>query len=157
MLTGMRVHPESARPFNKIEREAVFKLSDSCKYVIFRFCRASVFLLSLLLLLLFWGGPYLSLGSIYGVVLFICLFLPFAGSGTIARTTCRRSEDVQAGDAVYRTRGMFIGVRGCIMSIPDYQRATWHLSFVLLADEVDALYISLDGTLDVYMEGVGKV
>ena len=57
MLTGMRVHPESARPFNKIEREAVFKLSDSCKYVIFRFCRASVFLLSLLLLLLFWGVP----------------------------------------------------------------------------------------------------
>ena len=103
------------------------------------------------------GGPYLSLGSIYGVVLFICLFLPFAGSGTIARTICRREIDVQAGDAVYRTRGMFIGVRGCIMSIPDYQRATWHPSFILLTDEVKAFYISLDGTLDVYMEGVGKV
>ena len=78
MLTDMRVHPESARPFNRLEREAVLKLSASCKYVIFCFCLASVFLLSLLLLLLlllllFWG-PYLSLGSIYGIVLFICLF-----------------------------------------------------------------------------------
>ena len=27
----------------------------------------------------------------------------------------------------------------------------------LLADEVKAMYISLDGTLDVFMEGVGKV
>ena len=53
---------------------------------------------------------------------------------------------------MYRTGGMFIWMHEHIMRVPYSQ-----LVVRLLADEVDALYLCLDGALDVCVEGAGKV
>ena len=59
---------------------------------------------------------------------------------------------------MYRAGGMSIWMREYFIS-----RSFRTLSALdgprlfLLADEVDALYISVDGTMDVYMEGAGTV
>ena len=59
---------------------------------------------------------------------------------------------MKTGDLVYRTGGKFIWMHDHTMRVPHSQ-----LIFRLLADEVDALYLSLDGALDVCVEGAGKV
>ena len=59
---------------------------------------------------------------------------------------------MKAKDSVYRTGGKFIWIHEHTMRVPHSQ-----LIFRLLADEVDALYLSLDGALDVCVEGAGKV
>ena len=59
---------------------------------------------------------------------------------------------MKIGDSVYRAGGMFILMHEYIMSVPHSQ-----LIVRLLADEVDALYLCLDGAMDECVEGAGKV
>ena len=57
---------------------------------------------------------------------------------------------------MYRAGGMCIWMHENIMS--DIPLSTQLTSLArLLTDEADALYLSLDGVMDVCMEGVGKV